>query len=84
MRSSVIITKTGDRFYCTVSGKFGGGFSNARAGLTPGEAAGFAAKKMIEYGQCNPEGADLVAPEEVIDLIPKHLRSIGAKKDGER
>jgi hypothetical protein len=31
---------------------------------------------MIEYGQGNQEGADLMAPPEVMELVPEHLRSI--------
>jgi len=31
---------------------------------------------MIEYAQQSPEGGDLMAPPEVIDLVPGHLRSV--------
>ena len=33
---------------------------------------------MIEYAQANPEGGDLMAPPEVLELVPAHLRSIDA------
>lgn len=76
MRSTVIITKRGAGYISTVSGKFGGGHQGARCGLEPHEAAAAAAKLMIEYAQNNPEGGDLMAPQEILDLVPLHLRSI--------
>lgn len=79
MRSTVIISKRGEGYIATVSGKFGGGFQGARCGLTPFDAAAKAAAWMISYGQSNPEGGDLMAPQEVLELVPEHLRSIGEK-----
>jgi hypothetical protein len=79
MRSTIIITKRGEGYISTVSGKFGGGHSGARAGLTPYEAASRAAQLVIEYSQSNDEGGDLMAPPEVLELVPVHLRSIPAK-----
>jgi hypothetical protein len=76
MRTTVIITKRGPGYISDVSGQFGGGHKGARCGLTPFEAAASAARLMIEYGQGNPEGADLMAPPEVLELVPTHLRSI--------
>lgn len=76
MRSTVIISKRGSGYIATVSGRFGGGFQGARCGLTPFEAAAKAAEWMIQYSQSNPEGGDLMAPPEVIELVPEHLRSI--------
>ena len=76
MRSTVIITKRGDGYIAQVSGKFGGGFTGVRCGLTPEEAAARAAGWMIEYAQSNTKGGDLMAPKEVIDLVPNHLRSV--------
>lgn len=81
MRSTVIISKRGEGYISTVAGKFGGGHQGARAGLTPQDAAATAARYMIEYAQFNPEGGDLMAPPEVLDLVPQHLRSISAKAD---
>jgi hypothetical protein len=78
MRSTVIITKRGPGYISSVSGQFGGGHKGCRCGLTPYEAAARAAQLMIEYGQPNPEGADLMAPDEVRDLVPEHLRIIPA------
>lgn len=79
MRSTVIISKRGEGYISSVSGKFGGGHQGARAGLTPYDAAATAARYMIEYAQSNPEGGDLMAPEEVMELVPAHLRSIAEK-----
>ena len=78
MRSTIIITQRGAGYISTVSGKFGGGHSGARCGLTAYEAAARAAQLMIEYAQSNPEGGDLMAPEEVLALVPEHLRAIAA------
>ena len=79
MRTTVIITHRGEGYISSVSGKFGGGHSGARCGLTPYEAAAKAAKYMIDYAVNNPEGGDLMAPLEVLELVPEHLRIIAAK-----
>jgi hypothetical protein len=79
MRSTVIITKRGAGYISDVSGKFGGGHRGARCGITPYDAASTAARLMIEYAQSNDEGGDLMAPPEVLDLVPGHLWSIAAK-----
>jgi len=76
MRSTVIITKRGEGYISTVSGKFGGGHQGCRCGLTPQEAAAHGAEMMLRYSQGNPEGGDLMAPDEVLSLVPAHLRSI--------
>lgn len=78
MRSTIIISKRGEGYIATVSGRFGGGFQGARCGLTPFEAATKAAEWMIHYSQANPDGGDLMAPGEVLELVPEHLRSISA------
>ncbi len=76
MRTTVIISKRGEGYISTVSGKFGGGHQGARCGLTPFDAAAKAAQYMIEYAQSNPDGGSLMAPEDVIMLVPMHLREI--------
>jgi hypothetical protein len=78
-RTSVIISKRGEGYISTVQGKFGGGHSGARAGLTPYDAAAQAANLMIRYAQCNEYGGTLMAPPEVLELVPEHLREIPAK-----
>lgn len=81
MRSTVIIRKRGEGYFSDVSGKFGGGHQGARAGLTTEEAAITASKLMLQYAQSNPEGGDLVAPDDVMERVPQHLRSIPSKED---
>jgi len=80
-KSTIIIEKRGAGYVCTASGKFGGGYQMARAGLDPQSAAAFAAREMIRYAQSNEEGGDLIAPPEIMELVPEHLRKIDAKPD---
>lgn len=79
MRTTVIIEKRGRGYVATVSGKHGGGYQMARAGLDPQSASAFAAREMIRYAVSNDEGGDLIAPEEVICMVPEHLQKINAK-----
>ena len=76
MRTTVIIEKRGKGYLSTVRGRHGGGHQSARCGLTPYDAAASAARLMAEYAQGNPEGGDLMAPPEVLEIVPEHLRSI--------
>ncbi len=82
MRSTVIIEKKGRGYVATASGRYGGGYRMARAGLDEEAAAAFAAREMIRYAVDNPDGGDLVAPGEVFKLVPEQLRRIDAKTDG--
>jgi len=86
VRTTVIITARGAGYISTVSGRYGGGHQGARAGLTAYDAAATAARQMIDYAQSNPEGGDLMAPPEVLELVPEHLRSIvpANQQPGER
>jgi hypothetical protein len=79
MRSTVIITKRGEGYIAQFSGAFGGGFRGVRCGLTPEQAAARAAGWMCDYAQTNKDGGDLMAPAEVLELVPQHLRSIPAR-----
>ena len=79
MRTTVVIRKRGDLYIADVQGMFGGGYQGATAGREPHDAATFASREMIRYGTCNDRGASLVAPQEVTDLVPEHLRDIAAK-----
>lgn len=79
MRSTVIITKRGEGYIAQANGAFGGGFRGVRCGLTPDQAAARAAGWMCDYAQTNKEGGDLMAPPEVLELVPEHLRSIPAR-----
>lgn len=76
MKTTVIITKKNNKYYSTVAGGQDVGHTNARAGLTPYDAAAKAGQLMIRYAQSNPEGGDLMAPPEVLELVPQQLRSI--------
>ena len=81
MRSTVIITRRGAGYISTVAGRFGGGHQGARCGLTPHEAAAHAAGMMLRYSATNPEGGSLMAPPEVVDLVPAHLREIDGQAE---
>ena len=78
MRTTVIVEPRGNGYVMTVCGRFGGGYTGRRCGVTPQEAATAAAKAMIEYASIssNPDGGTLMAPMEVICLVPDHLKSI--------
>lgn len=79
MRASVVISKRGEHYYSSVVGKFGGGHTNARAGLTPYDAAVTAAQLMQRYAISNNEGGDLMAPPEVLEFVPESLRNVPAQ-----
>lgn len=78
MRTTVLIRKRGKGYISDVVGRAGGGHQGARCGLQPHEAAASAARLMLEYAQTNPEGGSLMAPPEVMELVPVHLREIAA------
>lgn len=80
MKTTIIIKTRGEGYISTVRGQFGGGHTGARCGLSPYEAAVSAAELMLRYGRPNPEGAILMAPQEVMDLVPPHLRSIDGQE----
>ncbi len=81
MRTTVIIRKQKEGYISTVSGRFRDGHMASDAGLTPFEAAATAGRLMIYYAQRNPEGGDLMAPPEVMEHVPDHLRSIPVHAD---
>ena len=76
MRTTVIVTKRGEGYIATVGAKVGIVRQGVRVGLTPAEAAASAAELMIRYAQPNAEGGDLMAPLEVLELVPTHLRGM--------
>ena len=87
MRSYVIIRKRGAGYVSDVTGKSGEGHQGARCGLTLHDAAAHAASMMQRYALSNAEGGDLMAPPEVLELVPESLRSVPAQSDrnpGER
>lgn len=79
MRSLITIRKRGEGYISDVAARFGGGYSGARCGLTPYEAATSAARLMIDCAMLNPDGGDLMAPPEVMEHVPAHLRSIARR-----
>lgn len=80
MRATIVISKRGPGYVSSATGKFGGGHGGARAGLTAYDAATHAAGLMQRYSVGNPEGGDLMAPPEVLDLVPEQLRSVPARE----
>jgi len=82
MKSTVIISKRGAGYTCDASGRYGGGYQGASAGRTPEDAAAFGAREMLRYAQVNPEGGDLIAPADVLALIPAHLHHIEPRGAG--
>ena len=81
MRATVVITKSGSEYRATLLGKRG--HQGASAGLTPYEAAATAAKMMVWCAVNDPEGGVLMAPPEVMDLVPEHLRNVAGNKTEE-
>jgi hypothetical protein len=76
MRTIVIIRNRSGKYFSTVSGQHGGGHTGARAGLDKHEAAARGVELMLRYAVENPEGGDLMAPPEVMELVPEHLRRV--------
>jgi len=76
MKTTVIIVKRGKGYISTARGQFGGGHQGARCGLTPFDAAARAAELMLQYAASNPDGGTLMAPDEVMSLVPEHLHEI--------
>ncbi|MDA8521966.1 hypothetical protein [Acidovorax sp. NCPPB 4044] len=79
MRTTIIIYKRGEGYVADSAGQHGGGSQGLRAGLTAYDAAVTAARLMIQYAQPNPEGGSLMAPPEVLEHVPQHLRDVLAK-----
>ena len=83
MRTTVIISKRGEGYISTVGVPAGrpSGPDGARAGLTPYDAAVTAARLMLWYAVNNPDGGVLMAPPEVLELVPEHLRDVGMAEE---
>lgn len=79
MKTTIIITRRGEGYIATIGAKHGTAAQGARCGLTPFDAATWAAQNMLKYASidCNSEGGVLMAPPEVLELVPKHLHNIG-------
>jgi hypothetical protein len=78
MKTTIIITRRGDGYIATVGARNGLVLLGTRCGLTPSDAATWAATMMLRYASpdSNAEGGELMAPPEVLGLIPEHLRKI--------
>lgn len=78
VRTTVIVKKRGAGYVATVAGPDNGAPNGARIGLSPSEAATSAAELMMRW--CRDTGGDLLAPPEVLALVPVHLRSIASPR----
>lgn len=78
MKTTTIITQRGEGYIATVGARNGVVLQGARCGLTPQDAATWAATMMLRYASpdANAEGGTLMAPPEVLELVPAHLRNI--------
>ena len=76
MRTLIIIMKRGAGYVVSASDQSGPRQIMVRCGLTPYDAAARATVLMMEHGRNNPEGGDIMAPPEVMEFVPEHLRSI--------
>ena len=76
MRTLITIRKRGAGYICDLTGQHGGGYQGRQCGLTPYEAATTAAREMATYAGSNPDGGDLMAPPEVMELVPVTWRVV--------
>ena len=76
MKTTVIVKIRGDGYIASIYAPTGTAVQGMRIGLTPHDAATRAAELMLQYGATNPKGGALMAPAEVVELIPAHLRDI--------
>lgn len=77
MKTTLIIKIRGDGYIATVGTQSGNtAVQGMRIGITPHDAAIRAAELMLQYAAHNPAGGLVMAPPEVMELIPAHLRDI--------
>ena len=80
MKSTIIVKIRGDGYIAAINSQSGNLIvQGMRIGLTPHDAATRAAELMLQYAAHNPEGGVVMAPSEVTELIPAHLRDIPGK-----
>lgn len=84
MKTTVIVKECQGGYQVTVSTGQGIGEAIYSDGDNPFDAAAAAAEAMAKWGVTNEEGAELMAPPEVLELVPGHLRSIEGKPKRER
>lgn len=77
MRSTIIVRKLASgQLVMDVIGRYGGGGRGSALRGEPHEIAAIVASAAVDYCQSNPEGGDVMAPPEIMELIPEHLRSV--------
>ena len=76
MKTNLIIYRRGAGYVMDSNDHKGALKLGVRIGLTPEDAALYAARIMMRLALDNPEGGSLMAPPEVLELVPKHLREI--------
>lgn len=74
-RSTVTITQRGGWYVATVDGQ------SERIGRTAAEAAAIATRLMLRHAVENPAGGALVAPSELLAMVPAHLRDVPARQE---
>lgn len=79
MRTLITIRKRGAGYIIDISAASGLIRQGSQCGLSPYDAATTAAREMSTYASENPDGGDLMAPPEVLELVPPTWRSIAAK-----
>lgn len=75
MRTLVIVQPRGAGYIASIQAP-AYDVHGVRIGVTAFAAAVKAAQLMIDHAQTNAAGGDLLAPEEVRDLVPTYLREI--------
>lgn len=75
MKTTVIVYARGLGYVADVNSAITN-INGKRIGTTPDGAAAQAARLMIAHAQRNPWGGELVAPDEVMERVPRHLRNI--------
>lgn len=77
IKSTVIIYKGRDgTYFMDAHNGIKMGAQGARAGLTAHDAAVTGARTILKYTMDNPLGGSLIAPPEVMALVPEHLHDI--------
>ena len=71
-RSTITITQRAGWYIATVDGR------SERIGRTASEGAALATRLMLQHAVENPSGGVLIAPADVLDLVPAHLRDVPA------
>ena len=81
MRTLITIRKRGAGYIMDISGPQGSLRQGAQCGITPYEAATTAAREMALHAspQANPDGGDLMAPPEVMELVPETWRNVAPR-----